>query len=358
MTNRLPGRRRAPAAPNRRGPRPLWQVFAAHIVALGLCLVLYALPHHVIHKPADVSTGITSSRSGARAATPEPTEAAEAASLLIRTPEPVQAPVSTPEPVGSFRGKFADRFTSGDVVRTDNTYQSANLNITLTSGFSDELNSAWYIADIYVADISCLITTFRGDDYGHGYNTWPQTAARDTQSIVTINGDYYVLRDGGIVIRNGTLYRDGLNTLDVCVLYWDGTVKTFSADEFNAQNEMNNGAYQCWNFGPTLLDENSQAITDFESFADRNRHPRSCFGYYEPGHYCFVAVDGRNGTSKGAPIEDMAVFMQQLGCKQAYNLDGGQTSMLCAGTTVLNDPYKGGRRCSDYICIVDRVTAS
>ena len=44
-----------------------------------------------------------------------------------------------------------------------------------------------------------------------------------------------------------------------------------------------------------------------------------------------------------------------LGCTLAYNLDGGQTSLLAFGNQLVNDPSDGGRSSSDYIMIVDRI---
>lgn len=350
----------------RRRPRPLWMLIGGHVLALGIALLIYALPHHVIPS-AGVAVGITSSResmanptAAATASdvpvgeTPTPDAPAAAASATV---EPSVTPSPTPavDTVGSFRVKYADLFTDGEVVRTDTTYQSANVNITIYDIYEEERNVRYHIADIYVADISCLVTGFANDQYGHGYSEWPVNIARRFGSIVTINGDYYGGRRNGVVIRNGTLYRDERNVNDVCVLYWDGTMKTFSPDEFDAETEMANGAYQSWNFGPMLLDENGTALTEFNSDVT-SRHPRSVIGYYEPGHYCFVAVDGRCSDSEGMRMSTLASLMESLGCKQAFNLDGGQTSMLYAGATLLNQPYKGGRKCSDVIMILDQVT--
>ena len=45
----------------RRRPRPAWMVALAHLLALGLALVLYALPHHVLPSRQQ-ATGIVSTR--------------------------------------------------------------------------------------------------------------------------------------------------------------------------------------------------------------------------------------------------------------------------------------------------------
>jgi exopolysaccharide biosynthesis protein len=259
--------------------------------------------------------------------------------------------------VGSFRNKFADKFTDGEVIETDNSYRSANLNITFQKKYFDELMSRVYYADIYIADISCLKTALAEDTFGRGYKEWITKVARRTGSVVTMNGDYYGSRDFGVVARNGILYRDAKNIRDVAVLYWDGSFETLTPEQFNAKQAMAEGAYQIWHFGPRLLDDSGHAMTKFNADSHMvKRHPRSAFGYYEPGHYCFVVVDGRLDTSKGVKLDGLSMVMEGLGCTAAYNLDGGQTSLLARQDTLVNRPSGGGRSASDFIIVVDKVS--
>ena len=44
-------------------PLPVWIVVVCHVMALGIALVIYALPHHVIPH-AETAVGIVSSRDG------------------------------------------------------------------------------------------------------------------------------------------------------------------------------------------------------------------------------------------------------------------------------------------------------
>ena len=364
-------------------PMPLWLLCACHVLALGIALVLYALPHHVIPHGETavgvVSTREDSARTGQPAATAEapgdadaPDSPPEATGTPDETPdESVPAAVSTQPAedeaklealfgvaaVGNFRKTFGDRFTAGEVERTENSYRSANVCVTIENRFIDEMDASVYVADIYVADISSLMTAFSQDTYGRGYTEWVTDIAGRYDSVVTMNGDYYGSRSTGVIIRNGELYRDNKHKGDICVLYWDGHMETFKSSRFNTLNEMDRGAYQSWSFGPSLLDESGKPLDDFncDNYL-RNRHPRSAIGYFEPGHYCFVVVDGRSDDSKGSTLTDLATILSRLGCKVGYNLDGGQTSLLAAGDTLVNHPSQGGRDSSDYIMIVDRVT--
>lgn len=167
-------------------------------------------------------------------------------------------------------------------------------------------------------------------------------------AIFAVTGDYYGARNKGVVIRNGDLYRDSLNG-DVCVLYADGVMETYQETEFDIQAATARGVWQAWNFGPALLD-NGQAITKFTS-AIKGKNPRSSIGYYEPGHYCFITVDGRQeGYSVGMSLAELSQVYAKLGCRAAYNLDGGATAEMVFQGELVNRPYKGGRQSSDIIC--------
>lgn len=348
---------------------PAWKVAVRHILALGIALLVFALPHHVL--PSAQEEVIARSSRGMTAATPTPIPApvptpevsaqpsaasmADTSEAPAYTPEPTPSPTPEPtDPVGSFRIKFADHFTQdGSVLRKGNErYRTGNVDIAVYQKYNKDLNVRCYVADIYIADIACLQAGLSVEN-GRSATEWPYDLARKYKGLLTINGDYAGARKSGVVIRNGELYRDKRVSNDVCVVYWDGAMKTFSPQDFNTQAEMDKGAYQAWNFGPMLLDADGKAMTQFNSSV-LAKNPRTAIGYFEPGHYCFVVVDGRRKDSDGMDMATLSRFMETLGCAQAYNLDGGQTSMMCVGTDVVNRPAGGGRETSDVIMIVDQ----
>jgi exopolysaccharide biosynthesis protein len=137
----------------------------------------------------------------------------------------------------------------------------------------------------------------------------------------------------------------------VLVMNNDGTMAAFSPNAFDINSIKTNGAWQVWNFGPNLLDADGQALSSFDYPDIGGANPRTAIGYYEPGHYCFVLVDGRSATSNGLKLPDLAQLMNSLGCKLAYNLDGGRTSVMAFMGKVINQPYEGGRSTSDTVYI-------
>ena len=114
-------------------------------------------------------------------------------------------------------------------------------------------------------------------------------------------------------------------------------------------------------FGQTangvVVDAQGQPIPDEQLNTSKNirrANPRAGIGYYEPGHYCFVVVDGRTDDASGLTLEQFSQLFADLGCKAAYNMDGGRSAEMYYNGSVLNDPYKGGRSVSD--CLIIRET--
>ena len=52
-------------------------------------------------------------------------------------------------------------------------------------------------------------------------------------------------------------------------------------------------------------------------------------------------------------MQQLAELFQSLGCTAAYNMDGGQSSVMTFGSVVANQPYQGGREVSDILYITD-----
>lgn len=316
-----------------------WLV-AIDILLIGAGLVIFAYFHHVRAVPEQVVTS----------ATPRPTVAAS--EDTAQTQSPAEAtPTPTEAAELTWREKFADMFLAeGDPILTDTSYQSQDISIQVDMYAQDGV--VYFVQDIYIADISCISAALADDTYGRGVRDNPLNIAIDHDAICAITGDYYGARSDGIVVRNGVLYRD-TEYGDTCVLYYDGTMKTFAEGTMDVQAEMEAGAYQIWSFGPLLLTDDGQPITEFNSRISR-ANPRACIGYIEPGHYVFIVVDGRDeGYSVGMTLAELSQLAYDLGCVAAYNLDGGQTAQMFFNGELVNQPTEGGRSVSDIIMIAE-----
>lgn len=82
-------------------------------------------------------------------------------------------------------------------------------------------------------------------------------------------------------------------------------------------------------------------------FASGLKAPRTAVGIKGDGKIVLLVADGRNsGGSAGLTLEDLSRVLLGLGCKDALNLDGGGSSMMCKGNegTLLNTPSDGTER--------------
>ncbi len=282
--------------------------------------------------------------------TPSPTPAPTPAPTPTPTPEPTPTP--TPEP-GTFGAKWGAIFTDeGVVYQGENYYQNENVYVVIRVHHDEKLT--YTVADIYIRDISCLKTGFARDRY-KGHSEDPLEQAIRADALIALTGDFYSHEKRGLVIRNGEVYRTELSDWDVCVLFKDGTMRTYSSQE--AKNSLDDilaaEPWQSWCFGPKLLSKDGLPVTK----EDMNttvwpKNPRNAIGYYEPGHYCFVNVDGRQGSySQGMNMDELSELMYSLGCTEAYNLDGGATAAIIWQDAIFNKPAGGGRPVPDIIYI-------
>lgn len=332
-------RHSAQAPKSRRKKANGWKIILRDIVLFAAAINGFALFHHVLPQkmqPADASRYA--------AAVAEPTAAPQAAETAQTATEPQITPEPTATPVP---GDFSSAFPSSDTgANALYSYQSDTVRIAINR--VQENDVTYFVADVYVKNIDALKTAFARGAYGKNIYDYPINTATHNAAAFAVTGDYYSARSQGVVIRNGQLFRD-VAANDLCVLYQDGTLETYDSASFDLNAALARGIWQSWSFGPSLLGESGEKLTEFDSKLT-DRHPRSAIGYYAPGHYCFVVVDGRQpGYSVGMRLSELSALFEQLGCKRAYNLDGGATAVMIFENSVINKPYNGGRESGDII---------
>lgn len=219
----------------------------------------------------------------------------------------------------------------------------------------------YYVADVKLNGDSTLQSAFGNNKFG---DFSPATSAKlskiaaDNNAIFAFNGDYYSYRDDGYEIRNGTLYRD-TQARDCLILYKNGLMETANESSISASALLSKGAYQVLSFGPILV-KSGTALTTFNNVpSDQGAdyllqtHPRTGIGMIEPNHFIIIVVDGRVSESIGMGMVDFAKTFADLGCKEAYNLDGGGSAEMYFNGRVVNRPNGGGneRSISDALYV-------
>lgn len=176
-----------------------------------------------------------------------------------------------------------------------------------------------------------------------GASTGTNTAG--TEVVVAADGRVVAVSRGNTPIKAGTVVLSGhgeaaktlagLKTGDIVSIFqtlgptWDQAVSALGA-------------------GPMLVKDGSVFLTtkveEFGSDVAGGRAPRTALGITKEGNLLLVVVDGRQATSGGLTLLELALFMQELGAVDAMNLDGGGSSELVVNDKVMNKPSDGRER--------------
>ena len=256
-------------------------------------------------------------------------------------------------------------------------YRDENIEIRIDQ--YRRLHTDIYVADIRVRDVKYLKAGFAENTFGVHITENTSDIAQRHQAILAINGDYFGYHDESFVLRNGISYRDSARTDDLyedLVIGYDGSFTRI--EEVRGEMEKWQQSWQIFGFGPTLL-WGGEVVTGETTEVARCKasNPRTCIGRYETDedgwlHYCFVTSDGRTATvdavtgelqplaqpfvtdpaqvkteggrcgySAGLSLYQLAGFMQELGCVDGYNMDGGGSATMVFCGQVINLPTNG-----------------
>ncbi len=178
-------------------------------------------------------------------------------------------------------------------------------------------------------------------------------AVRRTGAIFGINGGGFFQAPGGgkmHVIPIGNTMVDGKlirgfqpSKEDIFFIGFDGRGKLVGAICHDQSDLTRLGARQGVSFVPILIHD--QKPLPIPQKWQNQRQPRTIVGEYANGDMIFIVVDGRQADwSSGVTLEDLQVTLIKFGVVDAYNLDGGGSSVFVFGNEIMNRPADGKQR--------------
>ena len=269
---------------------------------------------------------------------------------------------------------------SGDPILTEDPengrweYHSESLNIviekyteTVKSGRKNKIRE-YCVADIQASPESPLypVMTEPTKKRPAGYKlVSPELLQEKANPLFAMSDDMYgirlkkydykgvVIRDREIIAtktRNSAKKRAWPN-LDTMALFEDGSMKTFVCDAYTAEEYLEMGAVQVFSFGPVLISEGEINPEVLNPKYYPYNEPRVALGMVDPWHYVAVVVRGRpKGTHAGVHLDWLAQLLQERGCTEALNLDGGQTATLMFNGKIIETGDSGLRSQGSMIC--------
>ena len=239
-------------------------------------------------------------------------------------------------------------------------YKTDRVSVGVSHVAYNELS--YYICDIKVASVKDLHTAFANNSLaGRAYTS---KIAASVGAGFAVNGDFCGFRTYGVIIREGGLYRNKrADGWDLCYIDKYGDLTVCKNDRTDGKALVDSGAWQSWCFGPTLVENYIPLTKDQFNTPDLSRsarEPRTAIGQVDDLHYIILVVDavrdpnggGGWNTIGGMSFTELAQTFADLGCKTAYNLDGGASTTLWLNGKVANKPAgtgNGERQVSDII---------
>lgn len=236
---------------------------------------------------------------------------------------------------------------------TENGYRDDSVVVEVYNDFVND--SIVHVAYIKVASPTQLRTKVAGS------TQYTSVMAKKVNAVVAINGDYYTDRDGGVIVRQGKSARQQKNSSkDSLLIDKNGDFHIVKAGDSKGLAEAMKceaGIANAFYFGPAyIIDGEIQPTPAKYAFQMDSAQPRTAIGQVGPLTYVFVTVEGRqSGRSEGMDYDQMAAYMAELGCIQAFNLDGGNSSTFAFNGTVYRGQNAKERDVKDIIYIASAV---
>ncbi|MBR6954417.1 MAG: phosphodiester glycosidase family protein [Clostridia bacterium] len=264
---------------------------------------------------------------------------------------------------------FTPGYKASENYYTESGYEDSTLSVKIEKITREK--AVYCVARVKIAHPSQLRTAVTAK----GRTNKISTLARENNAVLAIGGEYFASDEGGYIVRMGQVQqgrKKPYETRDLLCIDENGDFhillrkrdakingKTKSINpDFTAQLKALTEAHTLINvfdFGPALIIDGELLPTpDSYSFNLEAREPRCAIGQVGPLEYVVVVVDtithhDRSGK-EGATSAEVAQFLLEEGCVQAYNLDGGNSSlMVYHGENYSDKTFNEERSVSDII---------
>ena len=187
------------------------------------------------------------------------------------------------------------------------------------------------VAQVRMRNVDAFRPGLRGDNTTlHQRTEYPTYMARRYHAVLAVTGDNLNVAEPelkGIILRNGQLYNNN-TAADTAALYPDMSLRIFRPGETNVDKLLADGVMNTFSFGPTLIRDGVVNLNASRTLLGM-LNPRTGIGMVSPGHFVVITVDGRQSNySRGVSLNTLMHLFYLYGCKQAYNLDGGNSMAM------------------------------
>ena len=150
--------------------------------------------------------------------------------------------------------------------------------------------------------------------------------------------------------------RAELETTDTCFIDTNGDLKFAYRGQFASEEDAQrfvdeNNIRFSLAFGPVLIDNGQICVPPTYKFGEINgTYTRVALCQKDELHYMIIIGGGGHGAGTRHTMKEFAEQVALTGCKKAYALDGGQTTVVAMNGELISHPDFGyQRQISDII---------
>ena len=215
-------------------------------------------------------------------------------------------------------------------------------------------NAMYTISEVKLAHPSQFRRFLADGQYSSGSKYTAVEMASAVNAVVAANGDFYTFRDLGIIVYDSQLMRMEGREMDTCFIAGNGDLLFAHKGDLTGQEETEaflkeNGVRFSISFGPILIENGEKCwIKNPYPVGEGNiRDARAALCQLDTLHYLVIAVNADGEYKNRHNLKELQENLYQMGCVQAYNLDGGQSATIVVNDQKINEVWL--RKISDII---------
>ena len=223
-------------------------------------------------------------------------------------------------------------------------------------------NNMVTFGEVKVAHGSQLRRALAGNQYGSSVEEYPTNMAKNVNAVLAMNGDFYNFRDLGITVYQREMYRHAPGKVDTAYFTAAGDMIFSKRGELTDAEEAkqfiaDNDVIFSTAFGPIMV-ENGEKVTNtsYPIGEIDKKYSRAAIGQRDELHYILMTVNYEGPCQYTCNLASATDYIYDKGVKNAYALDGGQTSsMVFNGELVNRVDWGNERTMSDIIYFASAV---
>lgn len=243
---------------------------------------------------------------------------------------------------------------------TDTTYEDESLSVRLETIETEKQRV--FIAYFTIKSPTQLRTALAGKP-NQNVSALPSRMGKALNAVLTINGECYMQRTRDTVIyRQGQTIRNEPDPLkDVLIIDDKGDFHIFTSKDKAAeiQSYVDGGGVivDAFSFGPAyVVDGVTQTLRADYYFTPNEHLSRTVIAQLDDLSYAFITCEGIAHDKAGFTQQEMADFLSTLNLKQAYGLDGGQSTVMLFNSKYIGRIRRSNERAqSDIVYVVSAV---